>query len=89
MAFTVTVKKRVLKNIQKLPPAVQQRFKTLLAVLLASDTVGAAGWQNFSKLGRDRYHCHLTHHFVACWSQEKETITIEVYYVGSRENAPY
>ncbi len=89
MAYTVTVKKRVIKNLLKLPPAIQQKFKVLLAVLIESGTSGAAGWQNFSKLEVKRYHCHLTHHYVACWSQEKETITIEVYYVGSRENAPY
>jgi hypothetical protein len=46
-------------------------------------------WQNYSKLGENEYHCHLTYHYVACWRHEKETITIEVYYAGSREDAPY
>jgi hypothetical protein len=31
----------------------------------------------------------LTYHYVACWRHEKETIIIEVYYVGSREDAPF
>ncbi|MHB9138047.1 MAG: hypothetical protein ACYC4Q_01440 [Victivallaceae bacterium] len=46
-------------------------------------------WKNYSKLEWNKYHCHLNYHYVACWTAEKETITIEVYYVGSRENAPY
>jgi hypothetical protein len=32
---------------------------------------------------------HLSYHYVACWRHEKGTMTIEVNYVGSRENAPY
>ncbi len=31
----------------------------------------------------------LAHKWVACWKHEKNTIIIEVYYAGSRENAPY
>ena len=89
MAYKVKVKKRVLKSLPKLPLSVQQRFKVLLAVLIASGTKGATSWKNFSKLGENRYHCHLTYHYVACWQQEKKTIEIEVYYVGSREDAPY
>ena len=46
-------------------------------------------WPNFSSLGRDRFHCHLTHRYVACWTCKKGEIVIEVYYVGSREKAPY
>ena len=46
-------------------------------------------WKNFSSLGKGKYHCHLSYHWVACWSNEKGTIKIEVYYAGSREAAPY
>ena len=46
-------------------------------------------WPNFSPLGKDKFHCHLNYRYVACWTYEKETITIEVYYAGSREKAPY
>jgi hypothetical protein len=35
------------------------------------------------------YHCHLSYRYVACWTWRKKEIVIEVYYVGSRENAPY
>ncbi len=46
-------------------------------------------WPNFSELGKNEYHCHLDYHWVACWKHEKNTLLIEVYYAGSRENAPY
>ncbi len=37
------------------------------------------------------YHCHLSHNhgYVACWENQKKTITMEVYYVGSHKDAPY
>lgn len=31
----------------------------------------------------------LFYRFVACWTCRKNEIVIEVYYVGSREKAPY
>jgi hypothetical protein len=37
----------------------------------------------------NKYHCHLSNKWVACWKNEKDSIIIEVYYAGSRENAPY
>ena len=46
-------------------------------------------WNNFSPLGKEKYHCHLTYSYVACWTCQKGEIEIEVYYVGSREKAPY
>lgn len=47
-------------------------------------------WMNYSKLGKNKYHCHLNYHYVACWQVEADnTLTLEVYYAGSRENAPY
>ena len=47
-------------------------------------------WSNYSKLDRNKYHCHLTHHYVARWKVEADnTLIMEVYYVGTREGAPY
>ena len=46
-------------------------------------------WPNYSKLGPDQYHCHLSPGWVACWSCKRGSKTIEVYYAGSREDAPY
>jgi hypothetical protein len=47
-----------------------------------------ANWMNYSKLGKDEYHCHLSYHWVACWKVLEKNLVLEVYYVGSRENAP-
>ncbi len=46
-------------------------------------------WQNFGPLGEGKYHCHLSWSYVACWTHEEGSKVIEVYYVGSREDAPY
>ena len=46
-------------------------------------------YRNFSKLGKGKYHCHLSYHWVACWECQNGEYVIEVYYVGSRESAPY
>ncbi len=47
-------------------------------------------WSNYSRLGDERYHCHLSYKWVACWElKDSELRIIDIYYVGSRENAPY
>jgi mRNA-degrading endonuclease RelE of RelBE toxin-antitoxin system len=89
MPYEIKVKKAVAKKLQKLPENIQDRFENLVQVLRQSGPSGAHIFHNYGKLGENEYHCHLTHHFVACWRHEKRTITIEVYYAGSRENAPY
>ena len=77
------------RRLVKLPKTVQRRFDMLYEVLKHAGPTGAHAWMNFSKLDKNSYHCHLNRSYVACWRHEKKTITIEVYYVGSREDAPY
>jgi mRNA-degrading endonuclease RelE of RelBE toxin-antitoxin system len=89
MLYTIKIKKSVLKSLKKLPVEIQNRFEILTKVLRHSGPKGAYIFKNYSKLGKNEYHCHLTYHYVACWKYEKGTITIEVYYVGSREKVPY
>jgi mRNA-degrading endonuclease RelE of RelBE toxin-antitoxin system len=88
VTYEVRVSKKAQKKLFKLPKNIRQRFIALAEQLRERGPV-AYDWQNYSKLGEDRYHCHLTYSYVACWTHNKGTITIEVYYVGSRENAPY
>lgn len=38
-------------------------------------------------MNKNQYHCHLSRKWIACWENEKGSLTIEVYYAGSRENA--
>jgi mRNA-degrading endonuclease RelE of RelBE toxin-antitoxin system len=89
MGYEIRLTGRVLKSLRKLPAEIVERFYLLSRTLEKSGPTGAYMYRNYSKLDKDKYHCHITYHYVACWRHEKNTIIIEVYYVGSRENAPY
>ena len=65
----------------------------LLLLELEEDGPYRTNWSNYGSLNDNDYHCHLKQGrpcYVACWrilnKKEKE---IEVYYVGTHENAPY
>jgi mRNA-degrading endonuclease RelE of RelBE toxin-antitoxin system len=88
MIYNVTIKKKIARGLKKLPKDVQKLLFLLIADLQVDGPI-QKGWHNFSTLSEDRYHCHLNYRYVACWKCEKNEITIEVYYVGSREKAPY
>jgi len=88
VTYEIRITKKVQKNLHKLPKNIRQRFIALAEQLRERGPV-AHDWPNYGKLGDGKYHCHLAYSYSACWTHEKETITIEVYYVGSRENAPY
>jgi mRNA-degrading endonuclease RelE of RelBE toxin-antitoxin system len=88
MKYAVRIKKKVAKELTKLPREVQQLFFLLVADIQAEGPIQKS-WRNFSPLGADRFHCHLNYRYVACWTWRKNEIVIEVYYVGSREKAPY
>ena len=88
MAYEVRIKKSALKNLEKLPKGIQEKFGFLIRDLMAKGPM-QPGWPNFSKLGKDDYHYHMSYSYAACWTHGKEKILIEVYYVGSRQSAPY
>ncbi len=88
MAYKVRIRKKVARGLNKLPRNVQQLLFLLVADLQADGPIQKE-WANFSSLGPDHFHCHLTYRYVACWTCRKGEIVIEVYYVGSREKAPY
>ena len=88
MKCEVRIKKKVARGLTKLPLDVQKLFFLLVMDLQADGPVQKT-WHNFSSLGGDHYHCHLNYGYVACWTHRKNEIVIEVYYVGSREKAPY
>ena len=88
MAYQVRIKKKIVHGLEKLPVNVRQLLYLLVSDLQTDGPIQRS-WQNFSSLGRDRFHCHLTYRYVACWTHKKDEIVIEVYYVGSREKAPY
>ena len=88
MKYKVNIKKKVNKNLLKLPKEVKQMFLLLIEDLKEKGPVQET-WKNYSKLQKNNYHCHLGYRHVACWKKENKNITIEVYYVGSREKSPY
>ena len=86
--YEIYFKKRVLKQIEELPEMIQKKLAVLIDDLREKGPIRTE-WQNFSKLEKSKYHCHLSHKWVMCWQCENKSIIIEVYYAGSRENAPY
>ncbi len=88
MGYEVIFQKKVLKELDRLPDLIQDKFLTLVEDLKTKGPIQPE-WKNYSKLDGNKYHCHLSYSWVACWRYEKGKLIIEVYYVGSRENAPY
>jgi mRNA-degrading endonuclease RelE of RelBE toxin-antitoxin system len=80
--------KKALKDIKKAPDRVQRTFEILVEDLESSGPE-QPHWPNYSRLGKGTYHSRLDYRWVACWRHEKDSIIIEVYYAGSREDAPY
>ncbi len=88
MTYDVKIKKKIARGLLKLPADVQKLLFLLIEDLKADGPIQKT-WHNFSSLGGNKYHCHLNYRYVACWTHNKGEIEIEVYYVGSREKAPY
>lgn len=86
--YYVTIKQKAMKRLHLFPVKVQKKLAVLLEDLRDNGPI-RSNWPNYSKLGENLYHCHLDRKWVACWGHEPGSIKIEVYYAGSRENAPY
>lgn len=86
--YKVVWKNKIQKQIFKCPRSVQDKFWQLVRDLKKKGVI-QKDWGNFSELGSNFYHCHLNYSWVAVWYWEKDSIVVEVTYVGSRENAPY
>ncbi len=97
MSWTVSFKN---KKVEKI--AMQLDERTLLSLQLLIDNLKTTGpapgrhWHNYGKLNgkrqEDKRHCHLINGnptYVCCWDVYKTEKCIEVYYVGTHENAPY
>lgn len=90
--WQVQLSKNAEKNRKKLPKKVQG------ALLALSEEIEAEGpvrgnWPNYSKLGKNRHHCHLKKGkpvYVCVWEVTEEKIRIvSIEYVGTHEKAPY
>jgi len=88
----VRLSKRAVKNYQKLPPQIQERFKALALELRATGPMQRQ-WPNYGKIqGVEHcYHCHIKQGrptYVAVW-KVTGTYCLEVTYVGTHEGADY
>ena len=86
--YEVTIKKQCMKNIARLSRNDRDTLSRLLMDLRDKGPV-QPNYKNYSRLGKGKYHCHLSYHWIACWECKDGTYVVEVYYVGSRESAPY
>ena len=80
------------KNLEKVIREIPKNARIVLAKLI--EDIQYSGpvqktYHNYSKLGKETYHCHLAYKWVAYWRCEKGEYIVEVIYVGSREKAPY
>lgn len=92
MKWTVTLTRRAVKMIGRLPEQVK---KTLFGLMEEIEIKGPVrgNWPNYSKLNDQKHHCHLKKGkpaYVAVWQViDNEIRLIEVVYVGTHEKAPY
>jgi mRNA-degrading endonuclease RelE of RelBE toxin-antitoxin system len=91
MPWTVTFTGKVYKQKEKLPGKVRELLFQLAKDIEASGPV-RGDWPNYSKLGDNRHHCHLKKGrptYVAVWFEDRSTVSVEIIYAGTHENAPY
>jgi hypothetical protein len=96
--WDVVLSPRADKEKLKLPVKIQEQIAFLIKEM---EVLGPyrTNWKNYKPLSKGRgipenaFHCHLKKGkptYVACWQiVNKEKKKIEVYYVGTHENAPY
>ena len=97
-SWEVLLSSSTVKQKRKLSLTVASIFARLLGDL---ENLGPiqTGWSNFGALRKDKripsnsYHCHLKKGkptYVACWQVINKKIKVmEIFYVGTHENAPY
>lgn len=88
MNYAVVMSSKFERIIREMPRNAQITLKKLVDDIRLSGPA-QPGYKNYSKLGSNTFHCHLAYHWVACWKNVEDQYIVEVYYVGSREKAPY
>ncbi len=81
-------RRKIERRVSKMPMKQQKLLANLVEDLEMKGPLRTE-WPGFGKLKGNEYHCHLSHSWVACWRETETGIEIEVYYAGSREDAPY
>lgn len=92
MTWTVRLNKKAEKQVASLSRKVLDKLQFLIVDIETNGLV-RGDWPNYGKLeGSNRHHCHLKKGhptYVAVWTEEKHTITVEIIYAGTHEKAPY
>ena len=91
MTWIVALANKADKQAEKLPAIIRITLQTLMDEIAILGPV-RGNWPNYSKLDGNRHHCHLKKGkptYVAVWTTEKKTVTVEIVYVGTHEKAPY
>jgi mRNA-degrading endonuclease RelE of RelBE toxin-antitoxin system len=91
MNWTVKLHKDVQKQLVGLPLQVRNALLRLLSEIEVLGPV-RGNWPNYSKLAGAKHHCHLKKGrptYVAVWTEDKQTVTVEIIYAGTHEKAPY
>lgn len=97
MEWTIDFSNKAKKQIVRLLKEHPKIYKLAAALTKDIEINGPyrSNWPNYSPLNKqdDTYHCHIKDGrptYVACWRIENKTVKIvEIYYVGTHENAPY
>lgn len=100
MKWTVNFTNKASKQKEKLSEDLQTVLFFLTEDLKIKGGYPGDNWPNYGKFkglkgqkkNDDWRHCHLQKGnptYVCCWKVFENTKTIEVYYVGTHENAPY
>lgn len=90
--WEVTIRKKAIKNLKKLPVALQERFKALALEIRILGPV-QQGWPNYGKIQgtEDCHHCHIKKGqptYVVVWKVVGDK-QVEVTYIGTHEKANY
>jgi mRNA-degrading endonuclease RelE of RelBE toxin-antitoxin system len=91
MTWKVLIRRRAEKQALQLPrPVLAALYELMVSIRQTGPVRGE--WPNYSKLPGNRHHCHLKKGrptYVAVWTENKNTITVEIVYAGTHEKAPY
>ena len=92
MNWHIEYTSKAVKQLKKQPATIRDAVLALVMDITNRGPI-RGDWPNFSKMGKNNYHCHLKKGkptYVACWRMlDKNKKIIEVYYVGTHEKAPY
>ena len=97
MKWMVQFSSKANKQVKQLSTSIEAILRLLVEDLSHNGPFPGEGWPNYGKLNEgknaDKRHCHLKKGkptYVCCWQViDKKIKIIEVYYVGTHENAPY